>query len=314
LDIGRLADANPRALVAWTPAVLVAIWALMRLFGIEGGYPLVAVIAYTPIVTAVALLATVLALALRQWRPAALAGVAALVLVVLVAPRAIGGPDQIEGRHLRVMTANLFVGRADPQALLNLLKEKQVDVLALQEMTPDFQLRFEQLAAQQLPPPDALFAPAGPVANGVYSRFPPKTVGSEVYITPAPGLTLAVLSAHPPIPGPGGTTEKWRTELRAMPSATGSPLRLLIGDFNSTLDHEEFRELVDRGYADAAEQMGDGLTPTWPAIRRGLRYLPVTIDHVLYDRDRIGVIDYEVHGLPGSDHRAVYAELVIREP
>jgi endonuclease/exonuclease/phosphatase family metal-dependent hydrolase len=36
----------------------------------------------------------------------------------------------------------------------------------------------------------------------------------------------------------------------------------------------------------------------------------VTIDHVLADR-RLGVARYAVFGVPGSDHHAVFAELVV---
>jgi len=36
----------------------------------------------------------------------------------------------------------------------------------------------------------------------------------------------------------------------------------------------------------------------------------VTIDHVLVDR-RIGVRDMSVHRIPGSDHRAIVAELIV---
>jgi endonuclease/exonuclease/phosphatase family metal-dependent hydrolase len=50
--------------------------------------------------------------------------------------------------------------------------------------------------------------------------------------------------------------------------------------------------------------VGRGLVPTWspwgsPAL--------VTIDHVLVD-PRCEVREFSVHPLPGSDHRAVYAE------
>jgi hypothetical protein len=41
----------------------------------------------------------------------------------------------------------------------------------------------------------------------------------------------------------------------------------LAGDFNATLDQSEFRDVLGRGYYDAAERMGDRLNPTWPAIR-----------------------------------------------
>jgi endonuclease/exonuclease/phosphatase family metal-dependent hydrolase len=36
----------------------------------------------------------------------------------------------------------------------------------------------------------------------------------------------------------------------------------------------------------------------------------VTIDHVLADR-RLGIVEYDVEGIPGSDHRAVEAELAL---
>ena len=100
---------------------------------------------------------------------------------------------------------------------------------------------------------------------------------------------------------------QWRADLRALPRATPrGAVRILAGDFNATLDHAEFRRVLDRGYEDAADELGDGLRATWPA--NGRLTLPVTIDHVLAD-ERCGVRDLEVIDLPGSDHRAVLVEL-----
>src|SRR5262249_5745240 len=91
-----------------------------------------------------------------------------------------------------------------------------------------------------------------------------------------------------------------------LPSPGEGEPRVLLGDFNATLDQSEFRDLLGRGYADAADTLGSGLEPTWPTNRR---FPPlVTIDHVLADR-RIGIREYAVEDLPGSDHRAVFAEL-----
>ena len=58
------------------------------------------------------------------------------------------------------------------------------------------------------------------------------------------------------------------------------------------LDHAAMRRLLERGYADAADQVGAGLIPTWPANRR----IPpiITIDHVLVDQ-RVGVNAVSVH-------------------
>jgi endonuclease/exonuclease/phosphatase family metal-dependent hydrolase len=83
---------------------------------------------------------------------------------------------------------------------------------------------------------------------------------------------------------------------------------VLLGDFNATLDHSKLREALDRGYRDAAAVAGEGLEPTWPDD--GSLGPVITIDHVLAD-ERLGIVDYEVEGLPGSDHRPVWAELAL---
>jgi endonuclease/exonuclease/phosphatase family metal-dependent hydrolase len=51
-----------------------------------------------------------------------------------------------------------------------------------------------------------------------------------------------------------------------------------------------------------------GLEPTFP--REGHLIPPVTIDHVLAD-SRLGIVDYGVEDLPGSDHRSIHAELAL---
>ena len=80
----------------------------------------------------------------------------------------------------------------------------------------------------------------------------------------------------------------------------------MAGDFNATLDHPELRDLLDRGYTDAADAVGKGLVWTWPALK--LRAPPLTIDHVLVDR-RVRVERVTVVRIPKSDHRAVIAVL-----
>ena len=80
---------------------------------------------------------------------------------------------------------------------------------------------------------------------------------------------------------------------------------MLAGDFNATLDHAAFRDVLRLGYADAAQEAGNALTPTWgPPGKVAL----LTLDHVLVDRSCAG-LECSVHKIPGSDHRAVYAEI-----
>jgi endonuclease/exonuclease/phosphatase (EEP) superfamily protein YafD len=84
-------------------------------------------------------------------------------------------------------------------------------------------------------------------------------------------------------------------------------VRLLIGDFNATLDHAVLRRLLATGYRDAGDVAGAGLAASWPYDKLFPR---VTIDHVLADR-RIGVRGYAVKPVPRSDHRSVFAELLL---
>jgi len=118
-------------------------------------------------------------------------------------------------------------------------------------------------------------------------------------------------AASPKPPWSPGATARWRSQLSALPAPDGSPL-ILAGDFNATLDHAQFRRLLRRGYADAASQAGHGLSPTW-GPRPGRRPALLAIDHVLTGR-RCAVLSTSAHVLPGSDHRALYAELRLPAP
>jgi endonuclease/exonuclease/phosphatase family metal-dependent hydrolase len=100
----------------------------------------------------------------------------------------------------------------------------------------------------------------------------------------------------------------WRQGLDGEPRADphGAP-RLLIGDFNATLDNPALRRLIGSGYRDAADTVGAGLRPTWPTD-----LVPVvTLDHVLVDA-RIGVRAVSVHAVADTDHRALIAVLTIQ--
>jgi endonuclease/exonuclease/phosphatase family metal-dependent hydrolase len=63
-----------------------------------------------------------------------------------------------------------------------------------------------------------------------------------------------------------------------------------------------------KGYRDAAWTVGRALHATWTPLR--LPHPRLTLDHVLVD-PRIGVAAVAFARVPGSDHRAVVAELVL---
>jgi endonuclease/exonuclease/phosphatase (EEP) superfamily protein YafD len=301
---------------------MCAAWAIVRLFGLESGYPAVALMTYTLYVLMVAVVATALALALRQWQAAALAAFALFSLTAVIAPRAIGGPDSMDGFHVRVLSSNVFRGGGDAQTLVGFAADRHADFLCVEELTPEFAASLDQAGIRRLFSHRVLSVREGVSGSGIYSRYPLRRLpltgitSTRATATVAPGQRVDLAAIHNlPLPASPGGTDGWALNLDRMPLPTSNgPEEILAGDFNATLDQSEFRDLLDRGYYDAAERIGDGLIPTWPEIRPRARYLPVTIDHILYDRDRVGIKDFRVMTLPGSDHRSIYAELVLSPP
>lgn len=276
--------------------------------------------AYAPYVAAASVIPVAVALVLRRWAAACVAGLVLVLVAVALLPRmtADSDPGRPSGTSLRVMSANLLGGTADPVALRDLVQAHSVDVLALQEYTPAFEQAFHDAGIDGLLPYRVSYAKKGVVGSAVYARFPltdkglrinPPDFGQAMAEMTVDGRVVPIESVHTRAPSNGQATPWWRESFGVQPPADpNGPPRILAGDFNATLDHSPLRALIATGYRDVADVLGDGLTPTWPFDGRGLP--PVTIDHVLTDQ-RIGVDAYEVLRLPGSDHRPVLATLTL---
>jgi len=304
-----------RFAVAWALVAVHAVWLVVRLFGFELGYPLMPLLAYTPYVAATALVAAVVALVLRVRRAALVAALICAGLVALVAPRALGGPTEAQGgggEPLRIMTFNLERGAADPAAIAQLVAREDVDVLGLQEVDTAALARLDAALREALPSRVTALG-EGTHGTALYARgalrpLDPEDDQARALVAVPGAQAVDVVAVHPLSPESARRVDRWRADMRALPAATPKAgVRVLAGDFNATLDHPELRRLIATGYVDAAGVVGEGLRPSWPVGRLSP---PVTIDHVLADR-RCGVRGVEVHRLPGSDHRAVIAELQI---
>lgn len=307
-----------RLVVAWVVVIPFAAWALFRVLGLERGFPFVPLVAFTPYVAAASLVAVAAAAIMRVRGALLFAAAVAVALLALVVPRAVPGGqvDQPEnGAELTVMTANLHFGEADPAALVAAVREADVDLLCVQEVTPAAVRGLRRAGLERALDEAVVSTTPGAGGGAIYARLPLtgtgnlgraagfRMPGARVRVS---GRPVAVVSVHPVPPTDAESARRWRDALRALPAAgEGAELGLLLGDFNATLDHSELRRVLDRGYVDAADVTGTGLTPTWSS---GVSP-PLTLDHLLVD-ERIHIADSEVRALPGSDHRAVIAELV----
>lgn len=306
-------------MAAWIVAIPFAAWAVIRLFGLDGGYPLEAMMPFTPYVAAAAVAAAAMALALRRRAPAALAALAAICLAAAVLPRELGdGTVSLAGhRALNVLAANVHEGGASPAGITHLVDELHPDVVTVEEFTPRF---GRELAAAGLGSRLSyhVLDPA-PRARGtaIYSRYRLRRLPTADFrfrmaraeASLPGGRRLRIVAVHPVPPRHPGWVDEWEEALATLPSGGHGTPWLLAGDFNATFDQAPFRELVGRGYRDAGEVAGKGLDSTFPADG-SLLPPPITIDHVLAD-ERFGIVEYEVEPLPDSDHRAIFAKLAL---
>jgi endonuclease/exonuclease/phosphatase (EEP) superfamily protein YafD len=223
------------------------------------------------------------------------------------------------------MNINSEFGQADAASIVRLVRDNGVGLLTIQEHSEALEQR---LTAEGL---DLLLSHriSDPTDDGagsaVYSSYPLEVVGvlpdtpfrmPTVRLTAFNGATAAVLEvtnvhALPPV---DVRVDQWRSDLEAVARLAERPgHRLLIGDFNATYDHSEFRQLLaggpgSQGLVDVGTASGSRLIPTWPM--EGPTLPGITIDH-LVTTARIASTGYQVRRVPGADHAAVLAILTI---
>jgi endonuclease/exonuclease/phosphatase (EEP) superfamily protein YafD len=311
--------------LSWVVAGGLAAWAAARVAGVDRVQrlwaPVTPLLSFTPQVAAVAPWAALGAgLLTRRRGPAVTAALAAAALAAVTGPRAARRRQPAaSGPVLRVLTVNVLCGRADAEVVVALVRRTGADVLFLQELTSAAMASLSRAGLDELMPQKITELRRSSLGSGIYSRCPlsegqplaPVYAAQPTALLRLPGgeaVELACVHPRAPLPPSPQGVARWRQELAVLPPPGKLP-RVLAGDFNATLDHAPFRRVLRLGYADAALQAGNALVPTWGPL--GSRPV-ITIDHVLVDR-RCAVLASSVHTVPGTDHRAVYAELRLPE-
>src|SRR4051794_26502659 len=220
--------------------------------------------------------------------------------------------------RLHVMTANLLEGRADATALVDVAAARDVDVLVLEEITPDALAALRSAGLRRTFRHAAGRPEPGAHGTMVFATAPLRRVtrldtglGSYAMDVRLPGGAVRLLAVHPRPPLDVG---EWWADQRVVRQAARGPegRTMIVGDLNATMDHAPMRELVGRGYADAATQAASGWQPTWPAAGQVRRFgvpLPslVAIDHVLLS-DGLRAAGTETETIPRPDHPAPVAQ------
>lgn len=316
-----------RSVLPWLVAGLLLLPAvvltLARLLGPEGARG-VQLVAFTPWgLPAYGVAAAVLATVAWRRRSSLARGLAALAVAGLVvhgwwfSPMLVGGSAAAEGEEtLTVMSANMFFGDADGEALVRNAAAADVDLLVVQEVTEGLLATMEEAGVDEVFPHRA--GAAGPSAQGtmVFATVPlgeavPVDTSWGSWLVEVDGLSL--LAVHPFSPV---DVDRWWADHRLLGrTVLAETPDLVVGDFNATLDHAPMRELADAGWRSTTELANEGWLPTWSMSGllgdAGLPLPPVVqIDHVLL-APPLSALATRTVALPGSDHRALVAEIAL---
>lgn len=306
-------------------AVLVAAWVPFWWWAPVGSPLAFGLLALTPVVAAVAVVVAAVCFLARRRLAGVVALVAALALAAVVVPRATDddptvppGPDSAP---VTVATVNMKFGLARPESVVGLIREQRVDVLGLQEVTPEAEQALAATGLRAELPFVETRAREGAGGTALYARHPLTSSGlvlregvfSQVTARVlAPSGPVDVVVAHPAAPVFRDDAAGWAREIENLPSPAPleGPPRLVVGDLNATLDHRPLRTLLSGTWSDAAASLGAGLRGTWPTDTT----LPpfAAIDHVLVSGP-VAPVDLTTRVIPRTDHAAVVVRLLVRD-
>jgi endonuclease/exonuclease/phosphatase (EEP) superfamily protein YafD len=229
--------------------------------------------------------------------------------------------EGILGTTLRIVSANLLAGGADPEAFASLVERLRADVVAVQELSPD---QADALSARF---PHGRLAPRGDYDGGGIALARPGRVeplplaaraGWRTTLEPDawPGLAgpLEILNVHvyaPHAHGGIGLYRRW-PQMQSLVGHLARPApdgrRVVVGDFNATPLWPVYWRMARR-MADAARLVarreGRRTERTWSRRPGGRTWL--RIDHGFVAGVRAE--GFQVVPIAGSDHRAIVLDV-----
>lgn len=276
-----------------------------------------ALTAGVPITVVGSAVALVVALAARRW---ILAGIGVVVVAAGVWTQlplwvADTAPS---GTRITLVQSNIKLGAGDVDAVADIVRESDADLVTLNEVTPAAAERIERSALATLMPHRYVEPGTGGVGAAILSRFPLSDTAlldgyalNSLRATVAlPGVGDTVVYGLHPIPPYPYDSSRWVREMgmvRAELHGQRGARVLAGGDFNATWDHRQFRDLLRDGFSDATETAGGRWLPTYPADEW---FGPlIGIDHVIARGLR--ATDVHTVDVAGSDHRALVATLAV---
>ncbi len=224
--------------------------------------------------------------------------------------------------RLRILSANLWNGRADPLAFAELLTAHEVDVCALQELSPEQAHAIARVLPHGKLEPDRFHQGMGIAlrAPGELERLPlpardARLVRLDPVHWPALDAPLEIGCFHVHAPHDGLPWRSFALRRRQVAracehlAATRESARAWLGDWNSTPLWPAYRSLrahLRDAALEVARRNGRAPARTWGPTARSPRLL--RIDHAFVCG--VEVLDARVVPIEGGDHSAVLVDLL----
>ena len=220
---------------------------------------------------------------------------------------------------LRFSTYNKLFTNSDLESAADIFGQQGVDIVSLQEVTRSDVTYYQEALGFDYSAVTSTGHSAYGSEVGVVSRYPLLSVqtagvGGSTYVlrteVDLPQGIVVVYTAHikPPItPGANSNSQQALDGLALMMAEEQAPV-LLAGDFNMTIFSPKFQGFLGSiGSDHRLATLKSNPECSWYGSLMGVP-LCMRIDHVFYDA-MFGLIDVQVSGDVGSDHRIITANL-----
>lgn len=226
---------------------------------------------------------------------------------------------------LSLLTFNIQAETRDLEPLVEIIRDTDADVVALQELSKEAAEHFDAALADTYPYRALHPQTDNHAGQGILSRYPisedtywrnediEASLGHQRVELDVNEQPLVVFNTHPVPPFAferGWNFDAHRREIEiVLARATDETApTVLVGDFNMTDQFDEY-ELITTNYGDAFDDAGAGLGFTYPQGRRLPLPPTVRLDYVFYNE---GLQPLEAHvgrRSGSSDHKPLYVRL-----
>lgn len=215
--------------------------------------------------------------------------------------------------RISILSINLLSSNTSFKMVLELIKEKDPDILVFLELTPKWDEELRSI--YQLYPYRAKEVRVDNFGIGMLSKTKMETSVTYFENNIKPSIigdfhhseeAVTIIATHPVPPINSFTFELRNAQLKDLASrrASFSDNFILIGDLNTSSFSSHFKDLLAKGELRDSRN-GFGIGTTWPADFYPLR---TTLDHCLVS-ENLNVFSQSPQRNIGSDHLPIFLEI-----